>query len=93
MYWESGSGVRRTRSGSEGKLPIRTMPCCPAVECVSFATILSRDGEGRTDRDGRNGDASAAGNDVSGRSSRPAQRAGAYFRENAEAFYSDRAGR
>src|SRR3984893_8610487 len=49
--------------------------------------------EGRTDRDRRNGDRSAARHDVSCRSWRAAHGARAYFRQNAQTFHPHRAWR
>lgn len=49
--------------------------------------------EGRTDRDGRNGDAGVAGHDVSRGTAGETERACSHFGEDAEAFHPDRAGR
>jgi hypothetical protein len=48
--------------------------------------------EGGTDRDGTDGNAGVTGHYVSCRSPRAAQCARAYFRQDAQTFYSDRPG-
>src|SRR6266571_251776 len=51
--------------------------------------IFLPDAEARTDCNRRNGDPSAAGHDVSCRSSRPAQCACTYLGQDAQAFHPD----
>src|SRR5688500_10077948 len=54
---------------------------------------MIRRAQGRTDRNGRDGDAGVAGDDVSGRIAGAAERARSYLWENAQAFHSDRSRR
>ena len=54
---------------------------------------MIKSAEGRTDRDGGNGDAGVAGDDVSRGAARPADGPRAYLRQNAQAFHPDSPGR
>src|SRR5262249_16604529 len=60
---------------------------CVSLEGRALPVIFARHGEGRTDRDRRNCNASVAGHDVPRGSSRPTQRACTYLRQNAQAFH------
>ena len=63
----------------------------PPAELRSAITLaMIRCAQGRTDRNGRDGDTGAAGDDVSGGVARTAECAGAYLGENAQAFHPDR---